>query len=95
METVEIQQPAKVLLDKDNERIRQDMKLTRLSAHPTILELLPGYERMEGFLLSLPSLFQQEKGQLIHDGRNQLRVLEFEGENMWSKPIGSPSLSIG
>ena len=66
------------------------MKLTRLSAHPTILELLPGYERMEGFLLSLPSLFQQEKGQLIHDGRNQLRVLEFEGEKYVVKAYRKP-----
>ena len=66
------------------------MKLTRLSAHPTILELLPGYEKMEGFLLSLPSLFQQEKGQLIHDGRNQLRVLEFEGEKYVVKAYRKP-----
>lgn len=66
------------------------MMPTRLSTHPAILELLPGYEKMEGFLLSLPSLFQKGEGELIHDGRNQLRILTYEGEKYVVKAFKKP-----
>lgn len=67
------------------------MMLTCLSsAYPTIVELLPGYEKMESFFLSLPSLFKKEEGQLIHDGRNQLRILTYEEERFVVKAYKKP-----
>jgi len=68
------------------------MMQTSLSSHPTIVELLPGYEKLEGFLLSLPSLFKKGEGQVIHNGRNQLRILAYEGEKYVVKAYKKPNI---
>ena len=45
--------------------------------HPTTVKLYPGYEDMLPFMQSLPEAFAHGEGLLIHDGRNQLRILEY------------------
>lgn len=45
--------------------------------HPTTVKLYPGYEDMLPFMQSLPEAFAHGDGLLIHDGRNQLRILEY------------------
>lgn len=47
--------------------------------HPTTVMLFPGHEGMEAFMRSLPQVFERREGTLIHDGRNQLRVIAHEG----------------
>ena len=47
--------------------------------HPTTVMLFPGHEHMQDFMRSLPQAFERGEGTLLHDGRNQLRVLTHEG----------------
>lgn len=59
--------------------------------HRTI-ELLPGEEALRPFLLDLPRIFAEGEGQLIHDGRNQLRRVAFGGKEYVVKAFRRPNI---
>ena len=60
--------------------------------HPTSMKLYPGYEGLADFMRSLPAAFEHGEGQLIHDGRNQLRILCHEGVEYVVKSYQVPIL---
>ena len=60
--------------------------------HPTSMKLYPGYEGLADFMRSLPAAFERGEGQLIHDGRNQLRILCHEGVEYVVKSYQVPIL---
>ena len=47
----------------------------------TVFCLHPDYLSLEPFLRALPSLFAEGEGELIHDGRNKLRLLTYQSKN--------------
>lgn len=60
--------------------------------HPTTVRLYPGHEGLDSFMRSLPDAFAHGEGTLIHDGRNQLRVLTHEGVEYVVKSYRVPIL---
>lgn len=52
----------------------------------------PKYEILRDFLLSIPSRFERGEGKLIHNGRNQLRQIEYQGKNYVIKSFGIPNI---
>ena len=56
------------------------------------LVLHPGYEQLHDFMLSLPQRFAQGDGQLIHNGRNQLRRISYQGTDYVVKSFRRPNL---
>lgn len=60
--------------------------------HPNTLRLYPGYEGLASFMRSLPGAFARGEGTLIHDGRNQLRILAHEGVEYVVKSYKVPIL---
>ncbi len=50
------------------------------------------YEHLRPFLESIPRLFAEGQGVLIHDRRNQLRILENKGQKFVVKSFAFPSL---
>ena len=46
--------------------------------HQTLV-LQPEFASLRPFMLSLPERFASGEGRLIHDGRNKLREIEFDG----------------
>ncbi len=59
---------------------------------PTTLRLYPGHEGLASFMRSLPDAFARGEGTLIHDGRNQLRILACEGVEYVVKSYKVPIL---
>ena len=55
------------------------------------LVLHPKYRSLQAFMLSLPTCFQQGKGTLIHNGRNQLRRITYEGTDYVVKSFARPN----
>lgn len=60
--------------------------------HFTTVKLYPGHENMLQFMHALPQAFARGEGTLIHDGRNQLRILEHEGREYVVKSYQVPIL---
>lgn len=60
--------------------------------HPTTVRLYPGHEGLDSFMRSLPDAFARGEGTLIHDGRNQLRILSHEGVEYVVKSYQVPLL---
>lgn len=58
--------------------------------HPTTIVLHPNFKQLESFMRSLPERFQRNEGTLIHNGRNQLRTIEFEGTRYVVKSFKRP-----
>lgn len=58
--------------------------------HRTLV-LHPGYEQLHDFMLSLPQRFAQGDGQLIHNGRNQLRRISYQGTDYVVKSFRRPN----
>ena len=56
------------------------------------LQLLPDYASLRDFMLSLPRLFLEGEGTLLHEGRNQLRLIEHNGQEFVVKSFGHPNL---
>ena len=52
----------------------------------------PSFEELSDFMLSLPHRFEQNEGVLIHDGRNKLRRLTYEGRDFVVKSFRRPIL---
>ncbi len=59
--------------------------------HSTLV-LHPGYEGLRDFMLSLPARFARGEGRVIHDGRNQLRILSHEGTDYVVKRFRRPNV---
>ena len=57
--------------------------------HQTLL-LQPEFASLRPFMLSLPERFARGEGRLIHDGRNKLREIEFEGRLFVVKAFRRP-----
>ena len=55
-----------------------------MALHPDFVSLAP-------FVRSLPRLFAEDKGKVIHKGRNELRVLSHEGKNYVVKSFRRPN----
>ena len=66
------------------------MKENMSLLHPTTLVLHKDYQFLSDFMYSLPKLFKEEQGKLIHNGRNQLRVFTVDGENYVVKSFKRP-----
>lgn len=56
------------------------------------IRLIPEYEALKGFILSLPHRFSEGEGTVIHNGRNQLRRFEVDGISLVVKSFGRPNL---
>ena len=59
--------------------------------HQTLV-LHPDYDRLHDFMLSLPERFARGEGILIHNGRNQLRRIRYEGTDYVVKSFRRPNL---
>ena len=59
--------------------------------HRTLV-LHPGYEPLHDFMLSLPQRFAKGEGQLIHNGRNQLRRITYGGTEYVVKAFRRPNV---
>lgn len=57
--------------------------------HQTLV-LQPEFASLRPFMLSLPERFARGEGRLIHDGRNKLREIEFEGRLFVVKAFRRP-----
>ncbi len=60
--------------------------------HPTTLVLHPDFLDLEPFMLSLPKLMECGEGTSIHQGRNELRVMEYNGQRLVVKSFRRPHL---
>ncbi len=58
----------------------------------TTLELLPAYVELKDFMLSLPQRFRNGEGVVIHNGRNQLRRISYEGTDYVVKSFRRPNV---
>ena len=59
--------------------------------HQTLV-LHPDFARLEPFVRSIPRRFRQEEGELIHNGRNQLRRITYEGTDYVVKSFRRPNV---
>lgn len=57
----------------------------------TTLVLHPNYRKLEPFMLSLPERFERGEGMLIHNGRNQLRRISYNGTDYVVKAFRRPN----
>lgn len=51
----------------------------------------PEFASMDEFVVSLPQLFERGEGEVIYDGRNQLRRFNVEGRNLIVKSFRTPN----
>ena len=60
--------------------------------HPSTLVLHPDYRHLEKFMRSLPQRFENNEGEIIHNGRNILRTIEYEGVRYVIKSFRTPNI---
>ena len=60
--------------------------------HPSTLVLHPDFAALEPFMRSLPQRMANGEGTVIHKGRNELRIMEFEGRKLVVKAFRRPHL---
>ena len=60
--------------------------------HPSSLVLHPSYKHLEVFMQSLPRRFDNNEGEIIHNGRNILRTIEYQGVRYVIKSFRVPNL---
>lgn len=60
--------------------------------HPRTFIIHPDYKSLEKFILSIPERFKNNEGTIIHKGRNELRVMEYNGEEYVVKAFHSPNI---
>lgn len=58
--------------------------------HPRTLEILPSYQHLQDFILSLPDRFKRQEGEVLYKGRNELRIFEYEGTDYVVKSFRTP-----
>ena len=71
------------------------MSKTERLFHPRTLVIHPDFKNLEEFIVSIPERFQRNEGTVIHQGRNELRKMEYNGKDMLSNPFTAPTLSTG
>ncbi len=60
--------------------------------HMRTMVLHPDFEHLSDFMQSLPDRFARNEGTVIHDGRNQLRLINFEGTDYVVKSFHRPHI---
>ena len=55
------------------------MSKTERLFHPRTLVIHPDFKNLEEFIVSIPERFQRNEGTVIHQGRNELRKMEYNG----------------
>ncbi len=60
--------------------------------HPVTLVLLSRFRNLAGFMLGLPRRLREGEGKVIHSGRNELRVMDYEGYTLVIKSFHRPHL---
>ena len=56
------------------------MSKTERLFHPRTLVIHPDFKNLEEFIVSIPERFQRNEGTVIHQGRNELRKMEYNGK---------------
>lgn len=56
------------------------------------IQLHPSFHHLHDFLLSLPKMFENKEGTLIHNGRNQLRCIQYKGTDYIVKEHPQPNI---
>ena len=62
------------------------MSKTERLFHPRTLVIHPDFKNLEEFIVSIPERFQRNEGTVIHQGRNELRKMEYNGNQILSQP---------
>ncbi len=52
----------------------------------------PGFEKLTDFVISMPARFMRNEGEVIHRGRNELRVIEYSGQQYVVKSFHRPNV---
>ena len=60
--------------------------------HPRTLVLNPRFKHLESFMHSLPERFEQNEGEVIYKGRNELRKISYEGCDYIVKAFRAPNV---
>lgn len=60
--------------------------------HPKTLVIHPDYKELESFILSIPEQFDRGEGEVIYKGRNELRLLKYNGLSLVVKSFRRPNL---
>ena len=68
------------------------MSKTERLFHPRTLVIHPDFKNLEEFIVSIPERFQRNEGTVIHQGRNELRKMEYNGKEYVIKSFHSPHL---
>ena len=68
------------------------MSKTERLFHPRTLVIHPDFKNLEEFIVSIPERFQRKEGTVIHQGRNELRKMEYNGKEYVIKSFHSPHL---
>ena len=66
------------------------MSKTERLFHPRTLVIHPDFKNLEEFIVSIPERFQRNEGTVIHQGRNELRKMEYNGKEYVIKSFHSP-----
>ena len=67
------------------------MSKTERLFHPRTLVIHPDFKNLEEFIVSIPERFQRNEGTVIHQGRNELRKMEYNGKEYVIKSFHSRS----
>lgn len=59
--------------------------------HPLTLVLHPNYKSMEDFMISIPERIRKNEGTVIYKGRNELRKMEYNGQEFVVKAFHCPN----
>lgn len=68
------------------------MSKTERLFHPRTLVIHPDFKNLEEFIVSIPERCQRNEGTVIHQGRNELRKMEYNGKEYVIKSFHSPHL---
>lgn len=60
--------------------------------HPRFYGVHPDFAYVEPFVMTLPERFEAGEGEVIYDGRNQLRKMEFAGRQFVVKSFVRPNI---
>ena len=61
--------------------------------HPDTLVVHPDYAHLAPFLRSLPQRMARGEGEVIHRGRNELRIMHYDGLDLVVKAFHRPHVS--
>ena len=70
------------------------MSKTERLFHPRTLVIHPDFKNLEEFIVSIPERFQRNEGTVIHQGRNELRKMEYNGKEYAAECAGAHGVVI-